>query len=82
MPHRIASNRRYRISDDVLILILRKLNPVTLYRTCQVSIGLIFQTTLDSHILTITLFIYLLFCLGFSASFVARDGAQTAPLYL
>ncbi|PPQ67850.1 hypothetical protein CVT25_010289 [Psilocybe cyanescens] len=35
MPHRLTTFRRYRISNDVLMIILDKLNPVTLYRTCQ-----------------------------------------------
>ncbi|KAF8159486.1 hypothetical protein B0H34DRAFT_796728 [Crassisporium funariophilum] len=35
MPHRLTTIKRFRISNDVLILILEKLNPVTLYRTCQ-----------------------------------------------
>lgn len=36
MPHRVTHRRRYRISNDILMVILDKLNPVTLYRTCQV----------------------------------------------
>src|SRR5258705_443847 len=36
MPHKVTTIKRYRISDDVLILILEKLNPVSLYRACQV----------------------------------------------
>ncbi|KDR80694.1 hypothetical protein GALMADRAFT_60553 [Galerina marginata CBS 339.88] len=35
MPHREPTLKRYRISNDVLILILEKLNPVTLHKTCQ-----------------------------------------------
>ncbi|KAH9479404.1 hypothetical protein JR316_0007994 [Psilocybe cubensis] len=35
MPHRVTHRRRYRISNDILMVILDKLNPVTLYRTCQ-----------------------------------------------
>jgi hypothetical protein len=36
MPHKVTTIKRYRISNDVLILILENLNPVSLYRTCQV----------------------------------------------
>lgn len=36
MPHKVATSRCYRISDDVLLLILEKLSPSTLYRFCQV----------------------------------------------
>ncbi|KAF4611232.1 hypothetical protein D9613_006999 [Agrocybe pediades] len=35
MPHRVATYRRYKISDDVLILILLKLDPIPLSRVCQ-----------------------------------------------
>ena len=36
MPHKVTTIKRYRVSDDVLILILEKLNPIALYRACQV----------------------------------------------
>jgi len=49
MPHRVTTFKRHRISNDVLILILEKLNPVTLYRTCQVSFSYDFRTTPYRH---------------------------------
>ncbi|KAF6761681.1 hypothetical protein DFP72DRAFT_1151471 [Ephemerocybe angulata] len=36
MPHRLPTSGRYRISNDVLILILENLDPTSLYRTCKV----------------------------------------------
>ncbi|EDR13998.1 uncharacterized protein LACBIDRAFT_305329 [Laccaria bicolor S238N-H82] len=36
MPHRLPTLRRYKISNDVLILILEKLDPRTLATTCKV----------------------------------------------
>ncbi|KAF9477602.1 hypothetical protein BDN70DRAFT_946594 [Pholiota conissans] len=35
MPHKVTTLRRYKISNDVLMLILEKLTPVALYKTCQ-----------------------------------------------
>ncbi|KAF5338370.1 hypothetical protein D9611_012487 [Ephemerocybe angulata] len=35
MPHRLPTSGRYRISNDVLILILENLDPTSLYRTCK-----------------------------------------------
>ncbi|KAF8906253.1 hypothetical protein CPB84DRAFT_1675794 [Gymnopilus junonius] len=35
MPHRVTTIKRYRVSNDVLMLILGKLDPVSLYKTCQ-----------------------------------------------
>lgn len=36
-PHRLTIIRRFKISNDVLILILEHMDPDTLYLTCKVS---------------------------------------------
>jgi hypothetical protein len=52
MPHKVTTIKRYRVLDDVLILILEKLNPVSLYRACQVC-----HTTPFHHIFPQPIFI-------------------------
>lgn len=38
MPHRLPTTGRYKISNDVLILILENMDPTSLYRICKVTI--------------------------------------------
>lgn len=40
-PHRLTIIRRFKISNDVLILILENMDPDTLYLTCKVNLRVV-----------------------------------------
>jgi len=50
MPHKVTTIKRYRVSDDVLILILEKLNPISLYRACQVCLTIYLDVSFKSFL--------------------------------